>query len=146
MASSVKYIEIPRLSSWCVPPAGRDIGAPTLSPRMVSSPCCLVHWNHLVSKVSWRPLLDEPGVEFLLRVAGEGGVVERTPPLPVLAAQAPLAALRHSKSQLPAGNRKGLCYPLAKGSIRQDLSNLLANNRLSSLVPEGPFIFTPQWG
>jgi hypothetical protein len=48
---------------------------------------------YLILEVGWGALLYEPRVEALLWVAGQGGVVQRAPTLPVLAPQVPLPTL-----------------------------------------------------
>jgi hypothetical protein len=51
---------------------------------------------YLILEVGWCALLYEPGVEALLGVAGQGGVVQRAPSLPVLAPQIPLPTLTNT--------------------------------------------------
>ncbi len=51
---------------------------------------------YLILEVGWCALLNEPGVEALLGVAGQGGVVQRAPTLPVLAPQVPLPTLTNT--------------------------------------------------
>ncbi len=59
---------------------------------------------YLILEVGWCALLYEPCVEALLGVAGQGGVVQRAPTLPVLAPQVPLPTLgKHTTYSLPKG-------------------------------------------
>ena len=54
---------------------------------------------YLILEVGGGSLLYEPGVELLLGVPGQGGVVEGAPALPVLTGQCPLTALANTEGQ-----------------------------------------------
>ena len=55
---------------------------------------------YLILEVGGGSLLYEPGVELLLGVPGQGGVVEGAPALPVLTGQCPLTALAHTEGTI----------------------------------------------
>ncbi len=62
-------------------------------------PALLFTWGvvpYLILEVGWCALLYKPCVEALLGVAGQGGVMQRAPTLPVLAPQVPLPSLTNT--------------------------------------------------
>jgi hypothetical protein len=68
----------------------------TQSHQLIVLGSALSTWGvvlYLILEVCWCALLYEPGVKALLGVAGQGGVVQRAPTLPVLAPQVPLPTL-----------------------------------------------------